>query len=511
MEDYAIEMIGIVKEFSNIRACDNVTLQLRRGEILSLLGENGAGKTTLMNILFGLYKLDKGIIKIYGEEVQITNPNIATGLGIGMVHQHFKLVETFSVSENIILGLEPHKGFMLDMENAIQKIIELSEKFGLNVNPYSKIEEISVGMQQRVEILKMLYRDAEILIFDEPTSVLTPIETVELIKIMRNLVNKGKSIIFISHKLKEIKEVADRCTVMRRGKIIDTVEVSKTTEKELAEMMVGHEISFKVDKCQKKPGNTILEVKDLYVNSKQHEEKASAVNGVSFSIRQGEILGLAGVDGSGQTELVEALIGLRKVKSGNILLSEIDITNTKIFDRINRGVSHIPEDRQKYGLVLDYSIEDNLVLATVTKHPFSNNGLLNRKEIQKNAEMIVNNFDVRSFGGTTEKALSLSGGNQQKVILGREIEMDPDLLIAVQPTRGLDVGAIEYIHKRIIEQRDHGKAIFLVSLELDEILKLSDRIIVINNGSIVGEVLTSNANENDIGVMMMGLNNRGIN
>ena len=465
--EYVVEMLNIRKEFPGIVANDNITLRLKKGEVHALLGENGAGKSTLMSILFGMYVPEQGIIKVRGKEVKISNPNVANELGIGMVHQHFKLVHNFTVTQNIILGSEPKKGLVVDVKSAAKKIEELSKKYGLNVDPYAKIEDISVGMQQRVEILKMLYRDAEVLILDEPTAVLTPQEIDELMKIIKNLIVEGKSIIIITHKLKEIKAVADKCTVIRRGKYIGTVDVKETSEAKMAEMMVGRPVSFEV--------------------------------------KSGEVLGIAGVEGNGQTELVEAITGMRSIASGKIFFKNEDITNISIRKRINSGIAHIPEDRQKRGLVLDYTMENNMVLEIYNREPFSKRGLLNKKAIHEYAEKIINEFDVRSGQGGASIARGLSGGNQQKAIIGREIELDPELLIAVQPTRGLDVGSIEYIHKRLIEQRDAGKAVLLVSLELSEILNLSDRIAIVNNGELIGIVNAKETNENEVGLMMAGV------
>ena len=500
--DYVVEMLKIRKEFPGIVANDDITLQLKPGEIHALLGENGAGKSTLMSILFGLYQPDQGIIKFRGEEVKITDPNVANELGIGMVHQHFKLVHNFTVTENIILGMEMKKGMVVDLKTAAERIKEVSGKYGLNVDPYAKIQDISVGMQQRVEILKMLYRNAEVLIFDEPTSVLTPQEVQDLMSIMRNLIAEGKSIILITHKLKEIKAIADRCTVIRRGKLIGTVDVSSTTEEEMAKMMVGREVSFSVEKAPKNPGKVVLEVEKLSV---LNNRKLPAVKDFSLTVRAGEIVGVAGVDGNGQTELVEAITGLRKAESGRILLRGTDITGMPIRERIHSGVAYIPEDRHKHGLILDYAVEDNMILKVYNQEPFAKNGLLQREAIREYAEKVMRDFDVRAGQGAAATARALSGGNQQKAIVGREISHNPELLIAVQPTRGLDVGAIEYIHRRIVEQRDHGKAVLLISLELDEIMNLADRIVVISNGELIGEVQAGQATESEIGLMMAGV------
>ena len=500
--EYVVEMLNIRKEFPGIVANDNITLRLKKGEVHALLGENGAGKSTLMSILFGMYVPEQGIIKVRGKEVKISNPNVANELGIGMVHQHFKLVHNFTVTQNIILGSEPKKGLVVDVKSAAKKIEELSKKYGLNVDPYAKIEDISVGMQQRVEILKMLYSDAEVLILDEPTAVLTPQEIDELMKIIKNLIVEGKSIIIITHKLKEIEAVADKCTVIRRGKYIGTVDVKETSEAKMAEMMVGRPVSFEVKKEDKKPGNVILKLENVSV---MNNKKVLGLKDFSLEVKSGEVLGIAGVEGNGQTELVEAITGMRSIASGKIFFKNEDITNISIRKRINSGIAHIPEDRQKRGLVLDYTMENNMVLEIYNREPFSKRGLLNKKAIHEYAEKIINEFDVRSGQGGASIARGLSGGNQQKAIIGREIELDPELLIAVQPTRGLDVGSIEYIHKRLIEQRDAGKAVLLVSLELSEILNLSDRIAIVNNGELIGIVNAKETNENEVGLMMAGV------
>ena len=499
---YVVEMLNIRKEFPGIVANDNVTLQLKKGEVHALLGENGAGKSTLMGMLFGMYQPEAGIIKVQGKEVKISSPNVANDLGIGMVHQHFKLVENFTVTENIILGCEPKKFLTVDIKSAAKRIDELSKTYGLNVDPYAKIEDISVGMQQRVEILKMLYRNAEVLIFDEPTAVLTPQEIDDLIKIMQNLINEGKSIILITHKLKEIKAVADRCTVIRRGKCIGTVDVKETTEADMAKMMVGRQVSFKVEKKNAIPGEEVLRIENLSV---KNNKKVLGLKDFSLSVRKGEIVGIAGVEGNGQTELVEAITGMRAVDSGKILFNEKDITKTSIRNRIDEGIAHIPEDRHKRGLILDYTMEDNMVLKVYKNEPFSKSGLINRSKITEYANNIIETFDVRAGEGGKSMARSLSGGNQQKGIIGREVQSNPDLLIAVQPTRGLDVGSIEYIHKRLVEQRDSGKAVLLVSLELDEILNVSDRIAIVNNGELIGIVNASETDENEVGLMMAGI------
>lgn len=500
--EYVVEMLNIRKEFPGIVANDNITLQLKEREIHALLGENGAGKSTLMGMLFGMYKPDRGSIKVRGKEVKISNPNIANDLGIGMVHQHFKLVDNFTVTENIILGCEPRKGLTVDIKSAAKKIEALSKQYGLNVDPYAKIEDISVGMQQRVEILKMLYRNANVLIFDEPTAVLTPSEIDELISIMKNMTKEGKSIILITHKLREIKEAANRCTVIRRGKYIGTVDVKDTSEADMAKMMVGREVSFKVEKTEAKPKDVVVKIENLSVNN---NKKVLGLKNFSLDIRAGEIVGVAGVEGNGQTELVEALTGMRSIESGNIIFKGKNIVKESIRQRIDDGMAHIPEDRHKRGLILDYTMEDNMVLKSYRNKPFSKNGLINRAKISEYAQRIIETFDVRSGEGGKSIARSLSGGNQQKGVIGREIESDPEFLIAVQPTRGLDVGSIEYIHKRLVEQRDLGKAVLLVSLELDEVLNVSDRIAVVNNGELVGIVNANETNENEVGLMMAGI------
>lgn len=499
--DYIIEMLNIRKEFTGIVANDNITLQVKPGEIHALLGENGAGKSTLMSVLFGLYQPDGGNINVRGKAVKITNPNIANNLGIGMVHQHFKLVHNFTVTENIILGTEKVRGGKIDIDSAAKKINELSKRYKLSVEPGAKIEDISVGMQQRVEILKMLYRDAEILIFDEPTAVLTPQEIHELIGVMKNMAAEGKTIILITHKLKEIKAVADRCTVIRKGKSIATVNVKETSEEQMAELMVGRHVSFKVDKQLASPGEEVFKIENLNVKS---QRGLQAVKNVSLSVRAGEILGVAGVDGNGQTELIEAITGLRNAESGRILINGTDISTLPVRKRNELGLGHIPEDRHKYGLVLDFTLEDNMILETYYQEPFSTRGILNREKINEYAEELIKQFDVRSAQGASTKARSMSGGNQQKAIIAREVDRSPSVMVVAQPTRGLDVGAIEYIHKRILQERDKGKTILLFSLELDEILNISDRIAVMYEGEIVGIVNASETNESELGLMMAG-------
>ena len=497
---HVIEMLGIRKEFPGIVANDDIYLRVEEGEIHAILGENGAGKSTLMSILFGLYKADKGVIKVRGKEVSIKSPNDAYALGIGMVHQHFQLVHNFTVAENIILGKEG--GFVYDIKKASRKIKEISERYGLQIEPDMVIEDITVGMQQRVEILKMLYRDADILIFDEPTAVLTPQEIDELIEIMKNLAKEGKSIILITHKLDEIKRTAKRCTVIRRGKFIGEVDVASTSAQEMAAMMVGRPVSFVVEKEKREPGEVMLEVKDLNV---RNNKGVLGVKDFSLAIRSGEIVGIAGVDGNGQTELVEAITGLRKIESGSVLFKGEDITSHSIKDRNDRGLGHIPEDRQKRGLVLGAPLTTNMVIKDFDRPPFSRKGLLNQEAIREYSASIVKEFDVRSGEGIDSLAGKLSGGNQQKAIIGREVTKDPDVLIAVQPTRGLDVGAIEFIHKALVTQRDKGKAVLLVSFELDEIFNLSDRIAVINAGRLVDIVKTEDTDVHKVGLMMAGI------
>lgn len=500
---YAIEMLNITKKFPGIIANDNISLQLKKGEIHALLGENGAGKSTLMSVLFGLYQPEEGIIKKGGKEVKIQNPNDANDLGIGMVHQHFKLVECFSVLDNIILGVEPNKLGFLKKAEAKKKVLELSEKYGLQIDPDAMIEDITVGMQQRTEILKMLYRENEILIFDEPTAVLTPQEIKELMQIMKNLSNEGKSILFISHKLAEIMEVADRCTVIRKGKYIGTVETADTTMAQLSAMMVGRDVNFHVEKKEHKTGDVLLSVENMTVASKVH--KNNAVKNVSLKVRAGEIVCIAGIDGNGQTEFVHGLTGLEPLVSGKIELCGKDITHSSIRQRNVMGLSHIPEDRHKHGLVLDYTLEDNLVLQRYFEPEFTNKaGFLRFKNIRRNAERLIEQYDVRSGQGPVTVARSMSGGNQQKAIIAREIDKNPEVLIAVQPTRGLDVGAIEYIHKQLVAQRDAGKAVLLVSLELDEVMDVPDRILVMYEGEIVGEFDPKTTSQEELGLYMAG-------
>ena len=500
---YAIEMLNITKKFPGIIANDNITLQLKKGEIHALLGENGAGKSTLMSVLFGLYQPEEGIIKKDGKEVKINDPNDANDLGIGMVHQHFKLVECFTVLDNIILGVEPTKNGFLQKKEAREKVLALSEKYGLQVDPDAYIEDITVGMQQRTEILKMLYRDNEILIFDEPTAVLTPQEIEELMQIMKNLAAEGKSILFISHKLAEIMAVADRCSVLRKGRYIGTVETKNTTMEELSAMMVGRNVNFHVEKGEAHPGDVVLNVENMTVASKVH--KNNAVKNVSLKVRQGEIVCIAGIDGNGQTEFVYGLTGLEPLVSGKIEFKGQDITHASIRRRSTSGMSHIPEDRHKHGLVLDYTLEDNLVLQRYFEPEFTSKaGFLKRGPIRAYAEKLIEGNDIRSGQGPVTIARSMSGGNQQKAIVAREIDKDPDLLVAVQPTRGLDVGAIESVHKQLVARRDAGKAVLLVSLELDEVMDVPDRILVMYEGEIVGELDPKKTTQEELGLYMAG-------
>lgn len=536
--NYAIEMLHITKEFPGIKANDDVTIQLKKGEIHALLGENGAGKSTLMSILFGLYQPDSGIIKKDGKEVKITDPNVATSLHIGMVHQHFKLVEVYSVLDNIILGDEPIKeynfsaknkvlnGFLkgfsktmtflnkhifkvIDRKKAYDQVVKLSNQYGLFIEPNAKVQDITVGMQQRVEILKMLYRENDVLIFDEPTAVLTPQEISELMEIMKKLASEGKSILFITHKLNEIKEVADRCTVLRKGRCIGTVDVANVTKEELSEMMVGRKVQLIVDKTEAKPKDVVLKVENLVMIDKLH--KTNAVNNVSFDVRKGEIVCISGIDGNGQTDLVYGITGLEPIKSGKVYLNNVDITNLSIRKRNKVGLAHIPEDRHRHGLVLDYSLEQNLVLQNYFEDRFQKAGFIKFKNIRKYADDLIEKFDIRSGQGSITVARSMSGGNQQKAIVAREIDRNTDLLIAVQPTRGLDVGAIENIHSRLVELRDADKAVLLVSLELDEVMSLSDRILVMHKGEIVGEFNPKEVTAQELGLYMAGAKKQNIN
>ena len=498
---YVIEMLHITKEFPGIKANDDITLQLKKGEIHALLGENGAGKSTLMSVLFGLYQPEAGEIRKDGKTVQINNPNDATALHIGMVHQHFKLVEVFTVLDNIILGAEDTKLGFLQKKQARKKVEELMNKYGLLVDLDAKVEDITVGMQQRTEILKMLYRDNEILIFDEPTAVLTPQEIDELMQIMKNLAKEGKSILFISHKLNEIMEVADRVTVLRKGKYVGTVNTKDTNKQELSNMMVGRPVQLEVVKAPAQPKDVVLHVENMCVASKLH--KRNAVNNVSFDVRAGEIVCIAGIDGNGQTEFVFGLTGLEPLSGGKIELCGEDISKSSVRQR-GAYMSHIPEDRHKHGLVLDFTLEQNMVLQRYQEPDFQQGGFIRFDEVRKYAEGLIEKFDVRSGQGPVTVARSMSGGNQQKAIIARELDRNRPLVVAVQPTRGLDVGAIEYIHSQLVAQRDEGKAILLVSLELDEVLSLSDRILVMYEGEIVGELDPKKTTAQELGLYMAG-------
>ena len=501
MNTPVIEMRNIVKCFGDFVANDGINLTVHKGEIHAILGENGAGKSTLMNQLYGMFKPTSGDILVNGKKIEMNSPRDAIDAGIGMVHQHFMLVQPFTVTENIVLGSEPKKGPALDMEAARRNVVEISERYGLSIDPDAKIEDISVGMQQRVEILKALYRGADILILDEPTSSLTPQEIVELIDIMHNLTRDGKSIILITHKLKEIKESADFCTIIRLGKYIATVDVDTVTESELASMMVGRNVSFNVDKPAKTPGDVVLDVRDLHCLDYRGVE---ILKGIDLQVRAGEIVGIAGIDGNGQTELVEVLTGLRKGTSGQALVNGTDVFNKPPRFGFEHGVSSIPADRQKHGLVLDFSVEDNLILQNHGDEPFSHEGILKRDAITDYASKSIDTYDIRPRGSEKRPAGTLSGGNQQKVIIAREVQNDKDLLIAVNPTRGLDVGAIEYVHEHIVAQRNKGKAVLLVSFELDEIMSLSDTIDVIFGGKIVSSIPGDQADANELGLMMAG-------
>jgi ABC-type uncharacterized transport system ATPase subunit len=500
VNDIVVEMRGITKRFPGIIANDQISFAVKKGEIHALLGENGAGKSTLMNILFGLYEPDEGEIRINGQKVAITDPNVANRLGIGMVHQHFMLVENFTVTENIILGQEPRTLGMLDINEARKKVVELSNLYGLAIQPDDKIEKISVGMQQRVEILKTLYRGADILIFDEPTAVLTPQEIEDLIGIMHNLVREGKSIILITHKLKEIMKTADTCTIIRRGKVVGSVGVAQTSPDELASLMVGHAINFDIEKSDIEAGKPILRLEKVTATDVRGSK---LLDDISLEVRSGEIVGIAGVDGNGQSELIEAITGLRKIQKGHIFVEDEKITNLSPRKVMQAGISHIPEDRHKRGLILDFTIGENMVLETYHQEPFSKNGWMNMEKIYEHARKLIKEFDIRTPDEYTS-ARALSGGNQQKAIIAREVDRDPKLLIAAQPTRGLDVGAIEFIHKRLVEQRAKKRAVLLVSLELEEIMKLSDRIAVMYNGRIVGIVDPKTVTDKEIGLLMAG-------
>lgn len=499
-EDNVIVMKDITKIFGKNKVLDNVNFVLKKGEIHALLGENGAGKTTLMNILYGLYSPTSGEIYIKSKKYDSVTPKIAVENGIGMVHQHFMLIEPFTVLQNIVLGTEDTKGIFLDFESSRKKVNSIIEKYGFNIDLDAQIQDITVGSQQKVEILKALYKGADIIIFDEPTAVLTPQEITEFINICNNLKNEGKSIIIITHKLEEIKKMADFCTIIRRGKFIDKITVSLSSQKELAEKMVGREVSFTVNKKNVELGEVVLDIKDINVLDNRN---LPILNNFSLTVKRGEIVGIAGVDGNGQSQLIEAITGLRKVTSGNIFILGKEITNKNVSEIIESGISTIPEDRHKRGLVLDFTVSENMILEKRSKHPFSKRGIFNFKNINDYTNTMIEKFDIRP-NDFTAKARDLSGGNQQKVILAREIDNNPDLLIAAQPTRGLDVGAIEIIHKYIVEQRDKGKAVLLISFELDEVMDLSDRIAVIYKGKIVGERDAKKTNENELGLMMAG-------
>jgi simple sugar transport system ATP-binding protein len=496
-------MQHVTKIFPSIVANDDINFELQEGEIHALLGENGAGKSTLMSVLFGLYSLDGGRIIVRGKEVKIDNPHDATLLGIGMVHQHFKLVQVFTALENIILGVETVRNGVLEMDSARKKVETLMKRYSLHVDLDKRIQDMSVGMQQRVEILKMLYRESDILIFDEPTAVLTPQEVDELIKIIKGLAKEGHSVVFISHKLNEIQQVADRCTILRKGKLVGTVKVGKVTNEQLSEMMVGRKVMLQVKKGKPKLGDVVLKVEDLVIKSEGKSER-NKVNHVSLEVRRGEILSLAGIENNGQAELVMGLTGLLPITSGKISINGTDITNWNIGQRNNGFISHIPEDRHKYGLILDFILSNNLILQTYFTEQFNKRGFLDFKNINKYSEKMIKQYDIRTAQGPETLARSMSGGNQQKAILAREIDRDHQLLIAVQPTRGLDVGAIEYIHQQLIRERDSGKAVLLISLELEEVMSVSDRILVLYNGEIVANVFPKEVTERDLGLYMLG-------
>lgn len=502
--DYAIEMNNITKIFGNFKANDDITIKLKKGEIHAILGENGAGKSTLMSILFGLYKMDKGEIKVNGKIVKINNPNDANILGIGMTHQHFKLVHNFTILENIILGKEDTKLGFLQFKKAREKVEDLCKKYKFNLNLNAHISKITVGMQQKVEILKMLYRDNDILIFDEPTAVLTPQEIDELMKIMQKLSSEGKSILFITHKLNEIKSIAHRCTILRKGKLIETIDPKLTTKEEMSEMMVGRKVNLNVNKNGLKPSETIFEVKNLTISGKNK----NIVNNVSFNIKKGEIVCIAGIDGNGQSELIHSITGLIPINSGKIILDGKDITKYSVREKNLSGVAHIPEDRHKHGLILDFSLKENLVLKNYFNNNFQNKGFLKFNQIKNYSQKLISKFDIRSSNGEDSITRGMSGGNQQKAVIARELEQDPKVILAVQPVRGLDVGAIEYIYKQLLEQRDNGKGILLVSFELDEVMNLADRILVIFEGEIVAEVNPKDITVQDLGMYMLG--NKGV-
>lgn len=507
MSEYIVEMKNITKRFPGIVANDNVTIQIKKGEIYALLGENGAGKSTLMSMLFGMYEPDEGEIYVRGKKEKITSPNYATQLNIGMVHQHFKLVSNYTIAENIIMGVEPMKKFLgflpyVDIKTANKKIAELSKQYGLEVDPTKKIQDINVSTQQRVEILKMLYREAEILIFDEPTAILTPQEIEFLLDIIRGLKAAGKTIILITHKLEEIKKVADRCAILNRGRLIDVLNVASTSTKEMANKMVGREVSFKVDKPAANYGEEVLSVQNLTVKD---ENKFDVVKNVSFSVRSGEILAIAGVSGNGQVEIADAIAGLIPAASGKIMLNGKDITQYNVRRRNLEGISYIPEDRQTYGLILDFTLSENLVLKNYNQEPYAKKGIINPQKFDELGEKLIECYDIRSGQGTKTIVRSMSGGNQQKAIIAREVEQNSTLTIFVQPTRGLDIGAIENIHNQIIQERTKGKAILLISLELDEIMALADTIAVIYNGEILKTADAGDLTVEEVGEFMMGV------
>ena len=502
MEQYVIEMEHITKEFGSFKANDDITLKLKKGEIHALLGENGAGKSTLMSVLFGLYQPEQGTIRMNGKPVTINNPNDANALGIGMVHQHFKLVHNFTVLESIVLGHESVKHRFLKMDEARKKVVELSERYKFKIDPDALISDITVGMQQRVEILKMLYCDNDVLICDEPTAVLTPQEIDELMKVMKQLVSEGKSILFITHKLAEIKAVADRCTVLRKGRCIGTIDVAGAIKEEMSEMMVGRKVDFVVEKKEMKPLGTALSVRDMTIRSKRTGK--NVVDHVSFEVKKGEIVCIAGIDGNGQSELVYGITGLMGIDEGQVFLNGKDITKESIRRKCLDGMAHIPEDRHKHGMVLDYTLKENLILQNYYTPQFDKHGFLRFDEIDKYAEKLIERYDIRSAHGAESIARGMSGGNQQKAVIARELDRNPEIVIAVQPVRGLDVGAIEYIHRQIIAQRDAGKAVLLVSFELDEVMNVSDRILVMYEGKIVADVKPEDVTIQELGLYMAG-------
>jgi simple sugar transport system ATP-binding protein len=499
-DNYILDMQNITKIFPGVKANDNVNLSIREGEIHALVGENGAGKTTLMNILYGLYKPDGGDVFFRAKNVKLKEPHDAIELGIGMVHQHFMLVDPLTVTENIVLGNEPRNGIIIDRKKAKKEVQDISEKYGLYVDPDAKIEDIPVGMEQRVEIIKTLYRGAELLIFDEPTAVLTPQEIEELFEIFKSLKEQGKTIIFITHKLKEVKAISDRITVLRNGKSVDTVNTEDVTQEDVAELMVGRQVLLEVEKTEAKPGEKIFEVKDLNVRDNRD---IRVVNGVSFTVHKGEILGIAGVEGNGQTQLIEALTGLRNLESGEILLRNKDISKYNARQIKREKVAHIPEDRHKHGLIMDFDLKENVILGYHDLEPFSKNGIMKYENIAEYTQNLIDKYDIRG-AGMQSQAKNLSGGNQQKLIVAREFSHDPEFLIASQPTRGVDVGSIEFIHKQIIDRRDAGAAVLLVSAELSEVLSLSDRIAVIFEGEIVDVLDASETDEMELGKLMTG-------